>query len=96
MSAQPFHTRIDKTIQTAAGLVVLESPAGFPRYDSNLYCLAANERIVWKAEKSEPNTLYQRVRISDDGLNLSAYTLSGHACEIDLKTGKLISFVGMK
>lgn len=91
MDIQPLHTKIDKTIQTTPGLVVLESPTGFPRNDSNLYCVASNGKIVWKAEKPDPNTFYSRVRLSDDGANLSAYTIGGHACELDLRTGKLIS-----
>ena len=96
MEIQALHTKIDKTIQATPGTIVLEDPAGFPRNDSNLYCLGIGDKILWKAQKPDSNTLYQRVRISDDGLNLSAYTTGGHACEIDLRSGKLISFVGIK
>lgn len=96
MDPQPLHTKIDKTIQTSSGLVVLESPNGFPRNDSNLYCVGLNDKIVWKAEKPDINTLYSRVRLSDDSLNISAYTVGGHACELELRTGKLISQASIK
>ena len=96
MDPQPLHTKIDKTMQTTPGLVVLESPNGFPRHDSNLYCIGSNDKIVWKAEKPDPNTLYSRVRLSDDGDNISAYTVGGHACELELRTGKLISQTSIK
>ncbi|HEX6270016.1 MAG TPA: hypothetical protein VFZ43_07265 [Anaerolineales bacterium] len=96
MDIQPRHTKIDKTIQTIFGHIVLESPNGFPRDDFNLYCVASNEKVFWEAEKPEPNTLYSRVRLNEDGDTLSAYTLSGHACELELRTGKLISQATIK
>jgi len=96
MDSQPLHTKIDKTIQTMFGHIVLESPDGFPRDDSNLYCIASNKKIVWKAEKPDPSTLFSRVRMSEDGDNLSAYTTGGHACELELRTGKLISHTSIK
>lgn len=96
MDPQPQFTKIDKTIQTAAGLVVLETTEGFPRSESNLYCIGANDRIIWKAEKPDSYTLFTRVRLSDDGENLSAYTNGGHACELELRTGKLISHTSIK
>ena len=96
MDPQPLHTKIDKTMQTTPGLVVLESPNGFPRNDSNLYCIGSNDKIVWKAEKPDASTLYSRVRLSDDGDNISAYTVGGHACELELRTGKLISQTSIK
>lgn len=90
MELQPLHTSIDKAIQTMMGLLVLENPNGFPRSDSNLYIAGMNGKILWKAEKPDPNTLYSRVRLNDDE-TVSAYTTGGHACELELKTGKLIS-----
>lgn len=96
MAPQPLHTKIDKTMQTTPGLVVLESPNGFPRNDSNLYCIGPNDKIVWKAEKPDASTLYSRVRLSDDDLNISAYTIGGHACELELRTGKLLSQTSIK
>jgi len=88
---QPLHTKVDKSIQTSYGTVVLESHTGFPRGESNLYCISADGKIVWKAEKPDPYTLYSRAKFNDDGLTLSTYTLSGHACDVDLKTGKILS-----
>ena len=96
MEIQPLHTKIDKIIQTFLGLVVLESPDGFPRNDSNLYCVTPNGKPVWRAEKPDANTLFSRVRFNEDGDTLSAYTIGGHACELELRTGKLISQATIK
>lgn len=96
MDIQPLHTKTEKTIQTMFGHVVLESPEGFPRNDSNLYCVASNQKIVWKAEKPDSDTLFSRVRFNEDGDTLSAYTIGGHACELELRTGKLISQATIK
>jgi hypothetical protein len=91
MEIQPLHTAIDKSIQTMLGMLVLEAPNGFPRFESNLYIVGVSGKLFWKAEKPDPNTLYSRVRLNDDE-TISAYTISGQACELELKTGKLISF----
>lgn len=96
MEIQPLHTKVERAIQTKPGIIVLESHSGFPRGDSNLYCVASNETIVWKAEKPDPNTLYSRLRVNEDGVTMSAYTIGGHACELELRTGKLISHTSIK
>jgi hypothetical protein len=96
MDIQPLYTKIDKTIQTMFGHIVLESPDGFPRGDSNLYCLASDGKIVWRAEKPDSDTLFSRVRLNEDGDTFSAYTIGGHACELGLRTGKLISQATIK
>jgi hypothetical protein len=96
MDIQPLYTKIDKTIQTMFGHIVLESPDGFPRSDSNLYCVASDEKIVWRAEKPDSHTLFSRVRLNEDGDTFSAYTIDGHACELELRTGKLISQATIK
>jgi len=96
MDTQPLHTKIDKIIQTRVGLVILEIPDRFPYTESNLYCLAPNNKILWKAEKPDPNTLYSRVRLNEDGVTLSTYTTGGHACDLELNTGKLISQATIK
>lgn len=96
MDIQPLHTKIDKTIQTMFGHIVLESPDGYPRNDSNLYCIASNKKIIWKAEKPDPNTLFSRVRLNEDGDTFSAYTTGGHGCELELRTGKLISHTSIQ
>jgi len=88
---QPLHTTIEKTIQATRGFIVLEGSMGFPRGESNLYCISADGKIVWTAEKPDPYTLYTRVKLNEDGLTLSTYTLSGHACELDLGTGEILS-----
>jgi hypothetical protein len=91
MDTQPLHTKIDKIIQTRVGLVILEVPDRFPYTESNLYCLSSNNKILWRAEKPDPNTLFSRVRLNEDGTTLSTYTTGGHACDLELNTGKLVS-----
>ncbi len=88
---QPLHTKIERTIQASRGFIVLESPTGFPKGETNLYCISAEGKIIWKAEKPDPYTLYSRVKLNEDGLTLSTYTLGGHACELDLGTGEILS-----
>ena len=90
MDIKPIHTRVEKSIQTIYGTVVLESTDGFPQNESNLYCLSPEGEIVWTAEKPESYTLYIRAKISDIGATLSTYTLSSDACELDMGTGKII------
>lgn len=97
MDIQPLHTKIDKMIQTMVGEIVLENPTGFPRGESNLYCVTPHTgTIVWQAEKPDPYTLYSRVRLNEDGATVSAYTIGSHACELDPRTGKLISHTVIK
>ena len=91
MEIQPLHTKVYKTIQVNAGIIVLENPSGFPRNESNLYLIGSDQKIIWKAEKPDPQTLYSRVKFNEDGTTLSTYTLGGHACELELKTGKILS-----
>ncbi len=92
MNIEPLYTKIDKTIQINTGIIVLENSAGFPRNETNLYLVGMDGQIIWKAEKPDPNTFFTRVKLNDDGLTFSAYTLSSQACELELKSGKLISF----
>ena len=96
MDTQPLHTKIDKTIQTRVGLVVLENPDRFPYAESNLYCIAPNNKILWKAEKPDAGTLYSRVKLNEDGATLSTYTIGGHACDVELSTGKILSQTTIK
>ena len=91
MEITPLHTKVDKSIQLTTGTVVLEEPKGFPRGESNLYCLSYDGKVLWHAEKPEPQTLYSRMRLNEDGQTLGTYTLSGHACELDAQTGKILS-----
>jgi hypothetical protein len=91
MDIQPIHTKVEKIIQTLYGVIVLESTEGFPKNETNLYCISADGKIVWKAEKPDPYTLYSRVKLNEDGATISTYTLSGHACELELGTGKILS-----
>lgn len=72
------------------GIIVLEEPGNFPLNETNLYCLKQDGEIVWKADKPEPAGLYNRVMLNTDGNTLSAYAVTGQACEIDLMNGNLI------
>ncbi|HMU94333.1 MAG TPA: hypothetical protein PKE35_01875 [Anaerolineales bacterium] len=96
MEVNALHTKIDKTIQVNSGLIVLEVPNGFPRSESNLYLVGLRGDILWKAEKPDANTLYSKVKLNEDGETFSAYTLNGHACDLELKTGKLITFTSIQ
>ena len=93
---EPLHTQVQKTIQTMFGIVVLEEPGGFPRNESNLYCIGHSGDLVWKAEKPEPAGLYNRVMLNMDGNTISAYAITGQACEIELGSGHLLSQVKIK
>jgi hypothetical protein len=91
MSPDPLHTAVEKSIQTYLGEVVLERPAGFPRNESNLYLVSPKGEILWRAERPDPATHYSRIALAGDSGALSAYTTGGHACDLDLKTGRLIN-----
>ncbi|HSM70240.1 MAG TPA: hypothetical protein VK851_01740 [Anaerolineales bacterium] len=91
MNIQPLHTKVDKSLQSSYGTIVLENHSGFPNEDSNLYCVGDDGKIVWHAEKPDPYTLYSRMMFNDDGLTVSTYTINGHACDLDPATGKIIS-----
>ena len=91
MEIKPLHTKVEKNIRLTAGTIVLEDPKGFPRSESNLYCLSYDGKVLWHAEKPDPQTLYSRMRLHDDGQMLGTYTLNGYACELDAQTGKILS-----
>lgn len=91
MEISPLYTKVEKTIQTRYGTIVLENPEGFPRAECNLYCVTKDGAIVWKAEKPEPSTLYSRVKLNENAITVSTYTLSSHACELEVGTGKIVS-----
>ena len=93
---EPLNTQIIKNIQTMMGSVVLEDPKDFPQDESNLYCVGHQGEMVWQAEKPEPLGLYSRVMLNENGDTLSAYAITGQACEIELITGKLVSQVKIK
>ncbi len=92
---EPRHTKIEKQIDTVVGKVVLESPVAYPGDESNLYCASADGKIVWFAERPKDGSHYTRVRFDDQGEKLLTYSTRGHACEVDLKTGKLLSQVSI-
>jgi len=91
MDIQPLHTKIDKSLQSSYGIIVLEEHVGFPSKESNLYCVGDDGQIVWYAEKPDPYTLFSRLRFNDDGVTIATYTINGHACDIDPRTGKILS-----
>jgi hypothetical protein len=93
---KPRHTKIEKVINTVIGNVILENPVGYARTESNLYCISAMGQLVWSAELPEPGVLYSRVKFDDQGEKLVTYSTRGHACEIHLKTGKLLSKILMQ
>ena len=93
---EPRHTKIEKIIEVSSGKAILEDHNRFPLTESNLYFLSINGEMVWQAERPAPDAHYIRVRLNEDGRSLSAYTTGSHACEIDLKSGKLLSQLEFK
>ncbi len=93
---QPRHTTIQKVIALKGGNVILEDHVRYPLGESNLYFVSETGELVWDAERPAPDAHYIKVRLDDDGMQLSAYTTGRHACELDLKTGKLLSQIAFK
>ncbi len=93
---QPRHTTIQKVIALKGGNVILEDHVRYPLGESNLYFVSDVGELVWDAERPAPDAHFIRVRLDDDGMQLSAYTTGRHACELDLKTGKLLSQIEFK
>jgi hypothetical protein len=92
----PRHTRIEKVIAVKDGNVILEDHNRYPLGESNLYLVSETGEPIWEAERPAPNVHYIRVRLDDSGTDLSAYTTGSQACELDLKTGKLLSQIAFK
>ncbi len=93
---EPRRTKIATIIEVGAGRAILEEYARFPLAESNLYFVAPGGEVLWEAERPAPDAHYIRVRLNEDGRSLSAYTTGRHACEIDLKSGKLLSMIAFK
>jgi hypothetical protein len=93
---KPRHTTIQKVISVTAGKAILEDHTRHPASESNLYFVAETGEVVWQAERPTPQSLYIRVRLNQDGRTLSAYTTDSTACEIDIKSGKLLSQIAFK
>ena len=93
---QPRHTTIQKVIALKGGNVILEDNVRYPLTESNLYFVSEIGEPVWDAERPAPDAHYIRVKLDDDGTKLSAYTTGRHACDLDLKTGKLLSQIEFK
>lgn len=93
---QPRHTKVEKLIEVSSGTAILEQHVGYPLRESNLYFVDAAGEVLWHAERPAPDAHYIRVRLNEDGRSLSAYTTGRHACEIDLKTGKLLNQIAFR
>ena len=93
---QPRYTKIEKVIAVRGGNVILEDHSRYPLDKSNLYLVSETGELIWEAERPAPDAHYIRVKLDDDGMQLSAYTTGRHACELDLKTGKLLSKLEFK
>ena len=93
---KPRHTKIEKVISIKTGKVILEDHNKYPLNECNLYFVAENGETLWYAERPAPDAHYIRVKLDEDGELVSAYTTGRHACEIDLKSGKLVSQVQFK
>src|SRR5512140_3270480 len=93
---RPRHTAITKVIALKGGSVILEDHSRYPLAESNLYFVSDLGELIWDAERPAPDAHYIRVRLDDDGATLSAYTTGRHACDLDAKTGKLLSQIAFK
>jgi hypothetical protein len=93
---QPRHTKIEKVIALRTGNVILEDHVRYPLNESNLYFVSETGEAVWDAERPAPDAHYIRVKLDEEGTHLSAYTTGRHACDLDLKTGKLLSRIEFK
>jgi hypothetical protein len=74
----------------------MEEHARFPLTMSNLYFVSVTGEVLWQAERPAPDAHFIRVRLNEDGRSIAAYTTGRHACEIDLKSGKLLSQIAFK
>ena len=95
MEIIPLHTSIEKLFELKKGIVVLETPNGFPISDTNLYLIDHTGKILWKAEKPSENALFTKARLNED-YSISTFTNNGQFCEIDTDTGKIISSSSFK
>ena len=93
---KPRHTRIQKVISVTAGKAILEDHTRHPATESNLYFVGENGELVWQAERPTPQSLYIKVKLNQDGRTLSAYTTDSTACEIDIRSGKLLSQIAFQ
>lgn len=93
---EPRHTTIVKVINLKGGNVILEDHVRYPLKESNLYFVSDEGELIWDAERPAPDAHYIRVKLDEDGDQLSAYTTGRHACELDLRTGKLLSQIEFK
>ncbi len=93
---KPRHTNIVKVIALKTGNVILEDHIRYPLGESNLYFVTEDGEAVWDAERPAPDAHYIRARLDEEGQHISAYTTGRHACDIDLKTGKLLSQIEFK
>ncbi|GAB4498465.1 MAG: hypothetical protein OHK003_10730 [Anaerolineales bacterium] len=90
MQITPLHTSVEKLIALKKGTIVMEGSNGFPVGESNLYMLAPNGDLLWKAEKPTPDTLFTKLKLNEDA-SISTFTNHGQFCEIDIETGKIVS-----
>lgn len=95
-SIEPRHTTVAKVIEVSSGRAILEDYNRYPLAESNLYFVSPDGETLWEAERPAPDAHFIRVRLNEDGQTLSAYTTGRHACEINLKTGKLVSQIEFK
>ena len=93
---KPRHTQIAKVIEVSSGKAILEDYNRYPLAECNLYFLSPGGELLWHAERPAPDAHYIRARLNEDGRSLSAYTTGRHACEIDLKTGRLLNQIEFK
>jgi len=70
---------------------VREDYHGYPKDESNLYLVDSENNVVWFAQRAMKDDCYANpvVPVSQD--KIKCFSGKGWECEIDLKTGRLIS-----
>jgi len=88
-------TAVVQLLPLSSGVVVREDYYHYPPVTSNLYCLDAALRDVWRAERPSPSDVYTGPVSEHDGL-LSCFTWDCWACELDPASGRLLRKIWTK
>jgi hypothetical protein len=83
-------TSVVQLLPLGAGRVVVrENYFRFPRGESNVYCLDAALREVWRAELPAPSDVYANPVAADGGL-LRVASWECWSCELEPASGRIV------
>jgi hypothetical protein len=88
-------TKVVQLLPLSSGVVVREDYYHHPPATSNLYCLDAALRELWRAELPFASDVYSGPVSERDGL-LFCFTWSCWACELDPTSGRLLRKIWTK